>query len=140
MRGAQIAKRGRLTLVLVLIGVMLAAAPKPAASQLPEFEEFHEWTDLATIYRFSDRFRYDGDYGLRGVITDRNWTLLYLRPSVRYRAKPWLTLHGGVALFYNFITGEDLPELRPWVGTRFVGPRPGGFVISNYFRLELRAF
>ena len=26
------------------------------------------------------------------------------------------------------------------MGIRFVGPRPGGFVISNYFRLELRAF
>lgn len=43
-------------------------------------------------------------------------------------------------MFYNFFPGEDLPELRPWVGARFVGPRPGGFVISNYFRLEQRAF
>ena len=45
-----------------------------------------------------------------------------------------------MALFYNFYTTEDLPELRPWVGVRFVGPRPGGWVMSNYFRLEYRAF
>ena len=35
---------------------------------------------------------------------------------------------------------EDADELRPWLGVRFVGPRPGGFLIQNYFRLELRAF
>ncbi len=140
MRGEPKAKRGQLILVLVLMGVLLSSS-KPAASQIPEFEEFHTWTDIATIYNFSDRFRYDGDYGVRGFITDRNWTLIYLRPSVRYRFRPWLRLHGGAALFYNFFDDiEDLPELRPWVGVRFVGPRPGGFVISNYFRLELRAF
>ena len=125
----------------MLLGVLVTIAPRSLASQvLPEFEQFHTWTDVATIYNFSDQFRYDGDYGLRGLLTDKNWTLLYLRPSVRYRAKPWMTLHGGAALFYNFFPEEDLPELRPWVGARFVGPRPGGFTISNYLRLELRAF
>ena len=138
---AQKAKRGQLILVLVLMGVLLTTAARPAASQVPQFTEFHTWTDIATIYNFSDRFRYDGDYGVRGLLTDRNWTLVYLRPSVRYRFQPWLRLHGGAALFYNFFGDtEDLPELRPWLGVRLLGPRPGGFVISNYFRLELRAF
>ena len=138
---AQKAKRERLILVLAAMGVLLTTAARPAASQFPEFTQFHTWTDIATIYNFSDRFRYDGDYGVRGFFTDRNWTLVYLRPSVRYRLEPWLRLHGGAALFYNFF-GEidDLPELRPWLGVRFAGPRPGGFVITNYFRLELRAF
>ena len=49
-------------------------------------------------------------------------------------------VHGGAALFYNFFPGEDLPELRPWAGVRFVGPRPRGFAFSHYLRLELRAF
>lgn len=117
---------------------MLCTAP--AQAQLPEFEEFHTWTDIATVKNFSERFRYDGDYGVRGLLTDSNWTLVYLRPSVRYQAKPWMTLHGGAALFYNFFDGEDLPELRPFVGVRFPYKTPGGWVISNYFRLEYRAF
>ena len=33
-----------------------------------------------------------------------------------------------------------MPEIRPWVGIRFMGPRPGDFLITNYFRLEGRAF
>ncbi|MCH7547988.1 MAG: DUF2490 domain-containing protein [Candidatus Krumholzibacteriota bacterium] len=125
----------------VLMGVVATTTPRPAASQQFEFNEFHTWTDVATIYKFSDTFRYDGDYGIRGFLTDDDWTLIYLRPSVRYQSRPWLRLHGGVALFYNFFkTVEDVPELRPWVGVRFVGPSPGGWVISNYLRLEGRAF
>lgn len=143
MRGPQRSKHLQLILGLVLMGVLLATTPRPAASQIqvPQFTEFHTWTDIATIYNFSGSFRYDGDYGIRGLLTDSNWTLVYLRPSVRYRLKPWLRLHGGAALFYNFFRDiDDLPELRPWVGVRLVGPSPGGFIISNYLRLELRAF
>jgi hypothetical protein len=127
--------------LLVLLGIVTASIPGPVASQGLEFEEFHTWTDAATIYKFSDTFRYDGDYGLRGVLTDRNWSLLYLRPSVRYKNRSWVSLHGGAALFYNFLKQtEDLPEFRPWIGVRVTGPRPGGFVFTNYFRLEWRAF
>ncbi len=114
--------------------------PRRAGAQEPLFDEFHTWTDLATIYNVSDRFRYDGDYGIRGLITDRNWTQWYLRPSVRYRPKTWLTLHGGAALFYTVLPAADLPELRPWVGVRVIGPALKGFVLRNYVRLELRAF
>jgi hypothetical protein len=119
---------------------LLGTTTQPAAAQSFEFTDFHTWTDLATIYNFSDSFRYDGDYGIRGLITDRDWTLIYVRPSVRYRFNLRLQLHGGAALFYNIFPGKDLPELRPWAGIRFVGPRPVGFTISNYFRLEMRAF
>ena len=130
----------RQAVVPLLLGVLMSFAPAPAISQTPRFEEFHTWTDVATIYEFNDRFRYDGDYGVRGLFTDSDWTQLYLRPSVRYQARPWLLLHGGAGLFYSFFSGEDLPEIRPWVGVRFLGPRPGGWAISNYFRLEYRAF
>jgi len=123
------------------MGVIATATPKTPAAQPFEFSEFHTWTDVATIYKFSDTFRYDGDYGIRGLLTDDDWALIYLRPSVRYRKQSWLTLHGGFALFYNFFdTAQDLPEFRPWVGVRFVGPKPGGWTISNYLRLEYRAF
>ena len=113
----------------------------PAAeAQDIEFSEFHTWTDLATIKSFNEKWRYDGDYGIRGLISDDDWTLVYLRPSVRYRASPVTTLHGGMALFYNFFDGEDLPELRPWIGARFLSPLPKGWTLTNYFRLEYRAF
>jgi len=123
---------------LSIVSVLLGAVP--ALAQERQFDEFHTWTDLATIKNFNEHFRYDGDYGVRGLLTDGDWTLVYLRPSVRYRVKPWMTLHGGAALFYNFFDGDDLPELRPWIGVRFPYRLSSGWVISNYFRVEYRAF
>ena len=58
------------------MAVAATIASSPAQSQTLDFEEFHTWTDLATIYKFSERFAYDGDHGFRGVFTDRDWTLL----------------------------------------------------------------
>jgi len=128
-------------IIVVLAVITTATTPTTALAQEPKFEEFHTWWDIATIYNFNDHFRYDGDYGTRGVLSDDYWSLLYLRPSVSYRSKPWMSLHGGAALFYNFLSGEpDLPELRPWAGIRFGWPNLGGFKFTNYFRLELRAF
>jgi hypothetical protein len=123
---------------LLIVSVLLGAVP--ALAQERQFDEFHTWSDLATIKNFSEDFRYDGDYGVRGLLSDDDWSLVYLRPSVRYRVQPWMTLHGGAALFYNFFDGDDLPELRPWVGVRLPYQLPSGWVISNYFRLEYRAF
>ena len=116
-------------------------APDPIAAQYSESSYFETWTDIATIYNFSDRFRYDGDYGVRAALSTDDFTQVYLRPSVRYETLPWLRLHGGVGWFHTFFQdAEDADELRPWLGARFVGPRPGDWLIQNYFRLELRAF
>lgn len=131
--------RGRVRLrALLIVASVLGAAP--AWAQVPEFNSFHTWADVATIKNINERFRYDGDYGVRGLLSDDDWTLIYLRPSVRYRVKPWMTLHGGAALFYNFFDGDDLPELRPWVGVRAPYRTQSGWIISNYFRFEYRAF
>ena len=129
----------RIVLYAVFLAVM--SSPLAATAQEREFTEFHTWTDIGTIYKFNDVWRYDGDYGLRGVLTDENWTLLYLRPSFRYKDRGWYSLHGGAALFYNFFTDSpDLPELRPYVGVRFIWPRLGRYTFSNYFRFEYRIF
>jgi len=121
--------------------IVMFCTPKSTSAQIAEVRDFHSWVDVATIYFFDPDFRYDGDYGLRGVLTDPNWTLLYIRPSVRYTEWTLMQLHAGAALFYNFFTDEhDLPELRPWLGIRFIWPRLEGFVFSHYFRMEYRAF
>ena len=83
----------------LLILILILIIPNRGTAQLGDFKEFHTWTDVATIYFFDPNLRYDGDYGLRGVLTDENWTLLYLRPSVRYSEWNWMQLHGGAALF-----------------------------------------
>jgi hypothetical protein len=120
------------------MGVITMAVPQRVASQEVVLEG---WSDIATIYNRGDRFRYDGDYGIRGGVSGLDFTQAYVRPSVRWRPRSWLLLHAGAAWFQTFFeNGEDVAELRPWAGVRLVGPRPGGFTISNYFRLEQRMF
>ena len=50
-------------LIRVLLGALVFIAVTPAVSQTPQFEEFHTWTDFATVYNSSERFRYDGGNG-----------------------------------------------------------------------------
>jgi hypothetical protein len=104
-----------------------------------ECADFQTWSDIATIYKFSDNWRYDGDQGIRGLLSQNDFTLLYFRPSVRYRAKPWFTAHGGIRFFKTFSDDEDNAfEIGPWQGLRFVWPKIGSYAVSHYFRLEER--
>ena len=101
--------------------------------------DFQTWSDIATIYKFADHWRYDGDQGIRGVLSDSDFTLLYFRPSVRYRVKPWFTVHGGIRFFRTYFDDDDDTfELGPWQGLRFAWPKIGGYAISHYLRLEER--
>ena len=102
--------------------------------------DYQTWSDITTIYGFAKDWRYDGDQGVRwGEQNGNDFTLLYIRPSVRYRAKPWLTVHGGIRFFQTFIDDEeDTFEIGPWQGLRFVWPTIGGYAISHYLRLEQR--
>ena len=132
--------RRRSRLVLILLGIATLTTLSSAQEE-SDSAEFETWTDIATIYKFNDKLRYDGDYGVRSWLTTRGFRQIYFRPSVRYQVKPWFKLHGGAAWFHTSIDDADnVNELRPWIGLRFLGPRPGGFVFSNYFRAEYRAF
>jgi len=117
---------------IIVISILVLVKPGACA-------DFQTWSDIATIYNFADHWRYDGDQGIRGALSDSDFTLLYFRPSVRYRAKPWFTVHGGVRFFKTFFDDEDDTfEIGPWQGLRFVWPKIGRYAISHYFRLEER--
>jgi len=120
------------TILIIIISIPTLASSANGA-------DFQTWSDIATIYRFAEDWRYDGDQGVRGVLSDSDFTLLYFRPSVRYRAKPWFTVHGGIRFFKTFFDGDDDTfEIGPWQGLRFTWPKIGNYAISHYFRLEER--
>lgn len=131
-------RRARVAVVLLCV---VACSGIALAQDEYDGAEFDSWTDFATVYKFGGKWRYDGDYGIRSLLTSRGFWQYYLRPSARYRAKRWLMLHGGIAYFRtNFDDGDPTNEIRPWVGLRLVGPRPGRYVFSHYFRVEWRSF
>jgi hypothetical protein len=88
------------TIATGMIFLLLSTAPALGqAFSVPEFD-FEDrmvegWLDLTTIKDLDERWQYNGDYGARWAITKGSFALTYLRPSFRYRVKPWLTAHGG---------------------------------------------
>ena len=100
-------RRRRSTLVPILLGIAVLTTLSSAQEE-SDSAEFETWTDIATIYQFNDRLRYDGDYGIRSWLTTRGFRQIYFRPSVRYRAKPWLLLHGCPMRFYALDTALSL--------------------------------
>jgi hypothetical protein len=119
------------TLVAVILFTIL--------NQSSDSADFQTWSDIATIYRFAEGWRYDGDQGVRGVLSDSDFTLIYIRPSVCYRVRNGFTVHGGIRFFQTFFDDEeDTFEIGPWQGLRFIGPKFGDYPISHYFRVEER--
>jgi hypothetical protein len=102
--------------------------------------DYQTWSDITTIKRFAEGWRYDGDQGVRwGELNDSDFTQLYVRPSVRYRARPWFTVHGGIRFFQTFIDDEENTfEIGPWQGLRLAWPEIGGYPVTHYLRLEER--
>ena len=126
-------------LKLWLIAAFIITISIVGLGRIGSCRDFQTWSDIATIYRFAEGWRYDGDQGIRGVLSDSDFTLLYFRPSVRYRAKSWFTVHGGIRFFKTFFDDvEDTFEIGPWQGLRFTWPKIGNYAISHYFRLEER--
>jgi len=122
----------------IIILVIFSIAP-PLWVQSAHGSDFYTWSDIATIYKIDDNWRYDGDQGIRGLLSDSDFTLLYFRPSVRYRVKPWFTVHGGIRFFKTWFDDyDDTFEIGPWQGLRFTWPVIGSYAISHYFRLEER--
>jgi len=120
--------------------ILLIFFMNPTVVQSGVNTDFQTWLDITTIYDWG-RWKYNGDQGIRGVLSGNDFNILYVRPSVLYRVKPWFTVHGGIGFFQSFI--EDLAnisELRPWQGLRFVWPRIGGYVFHHFLRLEERMF
>ena len=121
--------------------ILLLIFAGPTVAQSGTGSEFETWTDLTTIYKISDRWQYIGDQGIRGVISDSDFTLLFFRPSVRYRIKPGVTVKGGIRFFKTFSDNDrDAFEIGPWQGFRFIWPIIGdyNYTISHYLRLEER--
>ena len=55
-------------IILIIISI-------PAIKQFGHGADFYTWSDIATIYNFSDSWRYDGDQGIRGVLSQNDFTL-----------------------------------------------------------------
>jgi len=123
-----------LFLILFVTGLIF-----PASAQDEDSTDFQTWMDFRTIYDIDNEFTYDGNYGIRGLISGEEWRRYYIHPSIIYYYKINLRLRGGMRFIYTEeYTTVNTFEMRPWQGISLNWPQTSYFTINNYFRLEER--
>ena len=123
---------------LLICSIILLLTLSNAIAQEDD-TDFQTWLDYKAFYQVSERIQFDGDLGIRGVISGEEWTQLFLRPSFVQRNRNWLQLHGGLGLWYTFEQNtSNAFELRPWQGIKILWPKPVSFTFHHFFRLEER--
>ena len=101
--------------------------------------DLQTWMDLRTIYDINEKWTYDGNYGLRGIISGEEWRRYYIHPSIIHYYKINLRFRGGMRfIFTEEYTTVNTFEIRPWQGISMNWPQTSYFTINNYFRLEER--
>jgi hypothetical protein len=101
--------------------------------------DFQTWLDYKIFYHLDNKIQFDGDAGIRGVLSQENWTQAFIRPSVIHQSKDWLQSHGGVGLWFTYDHSiENKFEIRPWQGVKIIWPNPKSLVFSHFIRLEER--
>jgi hypothetical protein len=104
-----------------------------------EDSDFQSWIDYTPIFTINEKTEYTGDMGIRGVLSGNEWSKIYANPQIRFRFRPRLSFHGGVALHY---TVEELEsnqfEIRPWQGIELFWPQILNASTTHYIRLEER--
>ena len=97
------------------------------------------WTDLTTTHWIDENWQYMGDYGIRGIISPKDWSSIYIRPSFLYRLDEKFSIRGGLGVVYTSQEPEsNTLEVRPWQGAKAVWPRLSFLIFENYARLEER--
>jgi len=94
------------------------------------------WLNYALNVKTDSDFSYGGDVGLRGLITDRNWTQFLIRPAVTYNINRTFSVAGAVAVFQTFNRdGYNLAEFRTHQDFNARWPRLS--VLSIYYRVRI---
>jgi len=101
--------------------------------------EFQTWMDFRTIYDINEKFTYDGNYGIRGLLSSEDWRRYYINPSIIYYHKVNLRYRGGLRIIFTeeYSTVNSF-ELRPWQGFSLNWPQTSYLTINNYLRMEER--
>jgi hypothetical protein len=101
--------------------------------------DFQTWTDFTTFYHINEKWIYNGDYGIRGLVSNFNWTQAYIHPAFIYRVRAKLRFRGGVRFIFSQEADESNTfEMRPWQGIRILWPDLNFMIIDHYFRIEER--
>ena len=121
-------------LVYFLLGLLLGTNAYAQSSP-----SLVTWSDFNYTYGFNTSWGAGGDAGVRGLISDPDWTSLYIRPIFIYRNTDQLNFGFSVAAFQNFNNSSpDLFEFRPAQQVNLVWPEFEKWSLKSRVRFEER--
>ncbi len=124
--------------VLIVVFINLSFI-KPASSQ--PSSKVVAWWDYNYTYSFNTTWGLGGDAGIRGVVTDENWTRIYIRPILIYRNTDDLNFGLSFGAMQNFNEIDpNLFEFRPAQQVNLTWPEFKNWSVHNRFRIEERYF
>lgn len=99
------------------------------------------WTDFTFTHILNNRISYEGDGGVRISVDDKNWTLIYLRPTAHFNLTSIVKLSGGIGSFntFNDII-NNIYELRIFQDVQIIWPDFGWVDFYHRIRFEERFF
>ena len=97
------------------------------------------WIDFYPHYFVNKKLEYYGDAGYRTIVTNKTWSRIYIRPSLRYHLHKTVELQTGVGVFYIFNQiKSDQFEITPWQGFQVNWPKLTRFSFKHLFKVEER--
>lgn len=97
------------------------------------------WADFNYTYNQNEKFGIGGDVGSRGIITKPNWSMLYVRPTVKYHLNPFVQISGALGLFQTFqAEPSDMFEIRLAQEAKAEWPSFNNFSFIHRGRFEER--
>jgi len=102
--------------------------------------DFQTWTDFTTYLFVSNRSAVGGDFGIRGLLSSKGWTQLYIRPTFRFQYNS-LDLAGGVGLFQTYNKSvSNITEIRLFQQATLHWPTTHILKFNHRLRFEQRFF
>ncbi len=97
------------------------------------------WIDFYPYYYMNEKLEYYGDAGYRTIVSNRSWSRIYARPSLKYHLTDTWEFHSGLGFFYIFNAQDiDQFEITPWQGIQLNWPQWKRFGFKNLVKFEER--
>lgn len=99
------------------------------------------WMNMAITAPLTEKFSVGGDVGLRGLISNREWNQVLLRPTATFKARDWLKVSAGFAIFSTFnVDTYNVNEFRLNQDFNATYPNLGWSKLFYRLRFEQRWF
>jgi len=140
--GTQLFKLNKVSLLLILFNFYFinnaSAQEEPLEGNIVNQQI---WIDFYPHYYVNDKLEYYGDLGYRSIVSDRSWSRIYLRPSLKYHFNKHWEIQSGLGVFYIFNNDlADQFEITPWQGVQLNWPNWRRWHFKHQIKVEERFY